>query len=413
MKVLWITNILFPPICEELNIGSPVVGGWMYSSARTLLDFSTNLKLAVASIYSGDVFIKKEIENINYYLLPSKGNNTHYQKSLEPHWLKVIKDFGPDLVHLHGTEFAHGLAFLRTYSNIKSVVSIQGLVSVYARYYLGGLTCMDLLKSITLRDILKGSLHNEQKKFVQRGEIEIEILRRTQNIIGRTSWDKVHTWAINPKAKYHFCNETLRESFYVNHWKYENCQHHSIFISQANYPIKGLHQVLKALPLILKYYPDTKVYVAGENVFSASSISRKLRLSGYGNYIRKLIRKYDLGKVVIFTGPLDETQMSERYLNSNVFVCPSSIENSPNSLGEAQLLGTPCVAAYVGGIPTMMKGLEHWMYRYEEIEMLAERVVEIFSLSSNVPDFSIHAVSRHNKTTNGKRLISIYNDILK
>ena len=45
--------------------------------------------------------------------------------------------------------------------------------------------------------------------------------------------------------------------------------------------------------------------------------------------------------------------MKERYLKSGLFVCCSAIENSPNSLGEAMLLGLPCVTADVGGIKSI------------------------------------------------------------
>lgn len=65
--------------------------------------------------------------------------------------------------------------------------------------------------------------------------------------------------------------------------------------------------------------------------------------------------------------------MVKRYLLSNVFICPSTIENSPNSLCEAQLLGVPHIASYVGGTADLMKGNEECLYRFEETEMLAEK----------------------------------------
>lgn len=46
--------------------------------------------------------------------------------------------------------------------------------------------------------------------------------------------------------------------------------------------------------------------------------------------------------------------MIEQYLKAHIFVCPSSVENSPNSLGEAQLLGVPCIGSIAGGIPSML-----------------------------------------------------------
>ena len=69
--------------------------------------------------------------------------------------------------------------------------------------------------------------------------------------------------------------------------------------------------------------------------------------------IMSYMRIRELEDKVSFLGPLNAEQMKAEYLRSNVFLCPSSIENSPNSLGEAQMLGVPCVASYVGGIPIL------------------------------------------------------------
>lgn len=41
-------------------------------------------------------------------------------------------------------------------------------------------------------------------------------------------------------------------------------------------------------------------------------------------------------------------------LNANMFLLPSAIENSPNALGEAQMLGVPCVSSRVGGVEDMI-----------------------------------------------------------
>ena len=102
--------------------------------------------------------------------------------------------------------------------------------------------------------------------------------------------------------------------------------------------------------------------------------------------------------------------MKEEYLRCNVFVCPSSIENSPNSLAEAQILGVPCIASYVGGVPDFMQGNEQNMYRFEEIEMLAYKVVDIFKSKENIDMTSMqkHAVARHNQENNLLQLLEVY-----
>ena len=182
-------------------------------------------------------------------------------------------------------------------------------------------------------------------------------------------------------------------------------------MSQASYPLKGLHQVLKAMPLILQHYPDAQIRVAGTDITKSATIVEKLRLSGYGKYIKSLIRKYALEGKITFTGSLNGKQMKQEYLRANVFICPSAIENSPNSLGEAQMLGTPCVASYVGGIPDMMKGNEDSLYRFEEIEMLAEKVCSVFADYSFSKNMQEDARKRHNAQENANRLFEIYLEI--
>lgn len=415
MKILWITNIIFPAPCKELCIESPVIGGWMLSLAKVLISNMTGLNLAVATVYGGDKLRKIEIEDITYYLLPLKGDKTKYQKALEGLWKEVNAEFCPDIVHIHGTEFPHGLAFVKANPEVKVVASIQGLVSVYDRYYLGCISFGDILRNITIRDILRGdNLWQAQRKFANRGRYERELIGRIKHIIGRTSWDKAQVWAINPDAEYHFCNETLRKEFYEHKWNYDDCERHSIFISQAGYPIKGLHQVLSALPWVLKEYPDTKVYIAGGDITRSLTFKEKMRLGGYGKFIKHLIKKFHLEDKIIFTGALTEKEMCSRYLKSNLFICSSSIENSPNSLGEAQMLGVPCLASYVGGAMDMMKGYEDFLYRFEEVEMLAMKVCEIFCQGKEVETFDREiALKRHDGIRNTKTLMRIYDEIIE
>lgn len=412
MKILWITNIMLPPICEAMNLPSPVVGGWLYSSAKRIYG-QDSITLSVATVYSGKDFIHKSIEGINYFLLPLNGkNNQRYNKELESYWKQVNDITTPDVVHLHGTEFAHGLAYIRSCGSNNVAVSIQGLTHVYYYYYYyGGIEAKTILQNITFRDIVRrDSIIQQQRKFEKRGDIEKEILRSVNHIIGRTEWDKAHTWTINPDAQYHYCGETLRDSFYTNKWEYCNCTPHTIFLSQAGYPLKGLHQVLKAMPLILRHFPDTHINVAGEDII------RKpwYRLSGYGKYIKSLINKYDLNGHITFTGSLNEQQICQQYLCANLFICPSCIENSPNSLGEAQMLGMPYLSAYVGGAPDLVEENTKALYRFEETSMLAKKICDLFTAKENAATTATKRIlNRYDAAKNTDRLIAIYNEIAK
>lgn len=413
MKILWITNILFPE-AEQLLTGSGELkasGGWMLGAANALQQCK-DVKLIVASVSPKvETLTKLEGKQITYFILPMGKGNLRYNDEYCTYWVQVKDAIKPDVVHIHGTEYSHGLAYMKACGSENVVISIQGLTSAYYYYYYG-MTKKDIYMNLTFRDIIRGSILKGQRQFKQRAAYEIEMIKEAKHIIGRTSWDRARTWAINPCAEYHFCNETLRPEFYDgSKWNYNKCNKHTIFLSQAGYPIKGLHQVLKAMPIILRHYPDASIRVAGGDITKTSTLSEKLRLSGYGRYIKRLIKKNALDGKVTFTGNLNGAQMKQEYLNANVFVCPSTIENSPNSLGEAQILGTPCVASYVGGVMDMMRGDEEHLYRFEEVEMLAAKVCGVFADAEKQVDMRAVALRRHDGNSNSNNLLLIYKNI--
>lgn len=364
-----------------------------------------DFKLLVATVSKGvKSLVRLEGERITYFVLPDKG--------YENCWKQIVKEENPDVIHLHGTEYPWGKSFVDNCGPDRVVVSIQGLLSAYYYYYYG-LTKNEIRKNFTLYSILRGGILKGYRNFKSGGEREIALLRKVQHVIGRTSWDEARTWGINPKAKYHFCNEILRKEFYDGEeWMYEHCQPHTIFLSQAGYPIKGLHQVLRALPIVLREYPDTQLRIAGQNILLRDSVRRWLTYSDYGRIINRMIRKNGFENHVKFVGQLNAAGMKKELLSANLFVIPSTIENSPNSLGEAEILGTPCVASYVGGIPDMMKGNEDCLYRFEETEMLAKKICNVFSDHKYFRDMKAEARARHDAPTNAKRLMEIYKEIM-
>ena len=60
---------------------------------------------------------------------------------------------------------------------------------------------------------------------------------------------------------------------------------------------------------------------------------------------------------------------------ASVFVLPSHIENSPNALCEAMVVGTPCIAACVGGVPSLMRdGVDGLLYHDADPYALAGKI---------------------------------------
>lgn len=418
MRILWVVNTIFPDFSKHLGLPKPVIGGWLYGMAKSLRDSGVELHVATARTNtSGE---HQLIEGINYYLLNSTKPITEYDSALEQHWKRLLLKIDPDLIHIHGTEYALGLPLLEINQTASTVISIQGLISSYPRYFHSGISLIDQLKSTTLRDIIRRDLFiRRTKKFKERANtIEKKYFKLNGNFIGRTTWDHARVLDLSHEAKYHFCNESLRDPFYSSSkWNISKCRKNSIFLSQAGYSIKGLHQVLKAMPRILKEFPNTSLRIAGNDITNNQSIKKKFSMGGYGKYIRSLIRKLKLGDNIMFTGFLDENQMITEYLQANVFICPSSIENSPNSLGEAQILGVPSIGSYVGGVPDMIThGETGLLYRFEEVEMLSFHVRSLFINSKTAENLSTNAIriaeKRHDRVNNLENTLKIYNKII-
>lgn len=416
MKLLWITNVLMPEVAAMLVNKAEIKGsgGWLYSLSHALSE-KREINLIIASVHPSVKELKViEGENCRYYILPLGKGNMSYNEQYEAYWKVINEKEQPDIVHIHGTEFSHGLAWIRACGKDNVVVSIQGLVSVIQKYVFYNIPLKEKIISWQPRSLIS----NEKDNYHKRASCEIEYLKTTQYFIGRTDWDRAHIWHLNSEATYFHCEEMLRDSFYNVKWDPTTIERYSIFVSQANTSIKGLHQLLKALPKVIEQYPDTKLYVAGSSYFtSPSTLKKRLHTTTYFSYIKQLLNKQSLTEHVVFLAPLNEKEMQERFLKSNVVVLPSAIENSSNSLAEAQILGVPCVASYVGGTPTMVEhGKTGLLYRFEEIEMLAYYICRVFddeNLANYLSKSEIEKASkRHDRNGIVSNMMDIYNKIL-
>ena len=104
-----------------------------------------------------------------------------------------------------------------------------------------------------------------------------------------------------------------------------------------------------------------------------------MKSTGYAKYLTDLIRKERIQKHFISLGVIDAKTVTNELINSHVFVLPSFIENSPNSLGEAMLLGTPSIASFVGGVPSMVDDGETALcFPSGDAVLLAEKIRCIF-----------------------------------
>lgn len=425
MRILWVCNIMLPAIAKKLGCAYSVREGWLSGILDRLTeDKAAGVELGICFPAQGEyALLQKKLrlgerELSCYGFEEDLGHPERYDASLEKRFERILADFHPDLVHIFGTEFPHACACAIAWGNpARTLVGIQGVCSAIARSYQADLPDA-VFKSRTLRDVLKqDSMRRQQEKFYARAKTEERLLRLAGHVTGRTDFDRKEAAAVNPDAVYHFMNETMRKGFYEGSWQPDGCRRHEIFVSQADYPLKGFHYVLGAMRTVLESCPDAVITVAGNGIMGTDGIKSRLKIPAYGKYLRKLAGQNRLQEKIRMLGRLEEEEMKRAYLSSHVFVCPSAVENSPNSVAEAQLLGVPVVASRAGGIPDVVEdGVDGLLFEKGNEKELAQKILRIFGSDEEARRLCVQereaAAKRYDGAANFCRLLEIYEEIL-
>jgi glycosyltransferase involved in cell wall biosynthesis len=417
MKVLWIVNMVFPSVAKKIGVPTSTSGGWLLDLASAI-GKKENVELGVMTYYSGDKFIDMELEGVRYFLFPGGGKRLLYENAKTgDDCKKVVSLFKPDLIHIHGTEYAPGYEMLKVHPEIPTVLTIQGIIHRIAKEYYGGFSLWEILKMSRLKDILKGKIPLTYKMLYKKNaKREIEVLKKVKYVTGRTDWDKSTMLAINPDLKYFRCNYNLRDAFYsAEKWSLNTMTRHTVMTGAGHNSLKGLHIVIKALAIVKKKYPDVKLYIPGGG---KAENGRLVNASSYTKYIEKMISDFGLDENVVYLGNIGPEKVAEYLKNSNVCVVPSAIEGASATLCEAMMIGTPSISAYRGGMTDLLTDkVNGFTYDFPEYPQLALRIMEIFENDEMAVDFSNRTInlanSRHNREKNPDDMVSVYEEVLR
>ena len=415
MNVLWISNYPLPSIIQALGMKAIYNEGWKCKLAEQLCADSGISSFCLAFATTDGKTYSGKIGNMAYESFSAVTDACGC--TCEMAITEIIRRHQPDVIHIWGTEFPHTAAALRAARTCgiekHTVISLQGIMRACTDCYDKYLPKKACRRMIGDRLLGRG-VKVEKRGFGKRAEYEAKALALATHVIGRTDFDRAYALSINPALIYHFCGETMREDFYEGAWRYDACEKYTVFMSQAMYPIKGLHTVLPIIARIKEKYPSVQLRIAGGDILSAPRGRMKfLKRYAYPTYLRRMIKKYGLEENIVSLGPLDAAQMKEEYLRANVFLSGSVVENSPNSVCEALLLGVPTVASNVGGTSDVLAHKkEGYLYECDHAVMGAYYIDRIFSNREEAEAFGREAQkgahARHNREGNYETLKRIY-----
>jgi len=129
----------------------------------------------------------------------------------------------------------------------------------------------------------------------------------------------------------------------------------------GDYFRKGIHRLLRAMPLVLKKIPDAHLMVIGND---------------YG-YVKAFARFLARGLPVEFVYGMVRSELYRTYGKAKAFVMPSEIEAIPLVSSEATMAGVPPILSDAGGNPEIvLNGKTGFIVPLDDYELLAERIVQ-------------------------------------
>ncbi len=404
MRVLWfsVTPSLFSPKGVMHN-----AGGWI-ASLEKIMHSCEEVDLGVAFIYNDKKF-KYENNGVCYYPIApySKilfhklwSNSDNVEK-----YLRVIDDFKPDIIQVFGSENDFGKICFHT--KIPVIIHIQGCIPPYRNaLFPVDMNQYDFLftRGMSLKRRWIGL--RSKPNFKKVGERETSIIQHCKYFMGRTDWDKGLVDLFNPKAKYFHCEEALRDSFIKSEvfWKHKENGKIRIVSTISNPWYKGVDLVLKTAKLLKKYTTlDLEWDVFGIQDIRFYEHKYKIRANDVNVNIKGIASKE------ILTSAL---------LNASCYVHPSYIDNSPNSVCEAQYLGVPVAACNVGGVSSLLEnGKAGILVPANDPYTMAEKIKTICcdkKLAIGISEAEIElAHKRHNPELIKEQLLNIYKAILR
>lgn len=408
MRVLWFS--LTPSLYSSENRGS-----WVGALETIIREHCPDIELGVAfELDDGNRRVVKD--GVAYYPIKKYRNRWDFYRFkwnfdyewdlLEPKLKWIISDFKPDIIHCFGSEWPYGK--VSSFTDIPVVIHMQGFLNVYRTSRNQVFDRYDYYRYFHYNPfkMLHYSITWSPKRYEAEKRREREIMAMNRYFMGRTEWDKLMVRYYSPTAAYYHCEEAIRETIYnsSNKWTFQKRDKMRMVTISSASPLKGNGLILQTAKILKEeMHFDFEWRVAGSKD-SFSLIESKVGI------------KHDDVNITLL-GVIDAETIAEELATADVYVHTAIIDNSPNSLCEAQLVGCPVVSTNVGGIPQLVKDHETGLlFPYNEPHTLAFLLMDIFGKKDMLQSLSENEISvsskRHLPHSIATRLKEIYSDVI-
>lgn len=424
MRVLWFLDSEPPMVRRRLGKAGLNEASW-HGGLAEALSRSGDVELVVAC-HASAPFAPFEADGVHYHEIGADHARTGAERVVE-RWRglrsptvdlekcrALVREVRPAVVHVHGTESALGLLAERSEAPV--VVSIQGLLTICRIMDSRGLDPY-LLRSLSPALFLRGSGYVFQRLEVRSWSArERRTLAAARHVIGRTRFDADVVGVLNPKAHYHHCDEVLRPEFWDYEWRLGDAVPGRVFTTVRGYARKGIGTLLEALALLRDAVQRGAAAPAALPALPHLHVAGDFVTVEGERAVRRAIRALRLEDCVTLLGTLDAPRLAGELAQAAVFALPSHIDNSPNSLAEAMLVGVPCAASAVGGVPSLARdGCEALLVQDGDPFALAgalSRVLANPDLAARLSRAARRqARRRHDPDAIRGRMLEIYEDV--
>ncbi|GAB3894588.1 hypothetical protein GCM10028825_37230 [Spirosoma agri] len=250
-----------------------------------------------------------------------------------------------DLMHIHGAEQQYHV--MGSAIDLPKVLSAQGFVTEYYRH---------LSKRPEYRHL----------SWLVAGYYEKRYMSSVKHFICRTHWDKSIIRNLHPKAIVHHNWEMIRPEFYTAMKSSTSERNAVLFVGGINY-IKGIREALQTVDQLRKTLPIRFIVTGSGRKEDLLEMVTALGL--------KNVRAEDIEH----RGMLSAAQLWETYHDAFCLLHPSYIDNSPNSVCEAQLAGLPVVASDVGGVASLVESHKTGLLTSMKVADMVEAVDSLWN----------------------------------